>query len=488
MAIQLIHGSAHSIPIPDGSVHCLVTSPPYWGLRKYAGGTGIEWPTVSYSPMPGLPPLRVQGCEAGCVHEWGTVEQKRGAGGEREYGSYDGGVGRGPAVIHPGHSYCVHCGGWRGELGLEPTPEMFIAHLILCLREWRRVLRADGTCFVNLGDSYNGSGGAGGDYAAGGLRDGQPKYPGRKVSSLKPKDLCGIPFRFAFAAQAEGFYLRSDIVWSKPNPMPESVTDRPTKAHEYIFLLAKSEKYFYDADAVREPHKAESIERMKSPLGAFRDRFDQSNLKTGNFDDYLERETGWGNPSGRNLRSVLTIATQPTPFAHFATYPERIPEIAILAGTSAYGCCAKCGAGHVRQTVKTFQPTQDPTNTKGSGAKGLDASNGWGGTPRGSNAVVTTGWQPSCECFGHFEMVERPRESYDDPDAAPPLMRVYVPDGPQPDPVPATVLDPFVGSGTTLRVAARLGRNGIGVDVSESYLDEIVPQRMGNGVQMEMAI
>ena len=172
---RLINASAHKTGIESGSIHAVITSPPYWGLRKYAGEQGIEWDAVTYAPMAGLPEIEI------------------------------------PAM---------RCG-----LGEEPTPESYIGHLILVMREMWRVLSDDGTAWVNLGDSYNGSGGAGGDYSEDGLKFGQPKYPGRRISGLKPKDLVMIPARFALAAQADGRYLRSDIIWSKPNPMPESVTD-----------------------------------------------------------------------------------------------------------------------------------------------------------------------------------------------------------------------------------------------------------------------
>src|SRR5690606_36337446 len=124
--------------------------------------------------------------------------------------------------------------------------------MVEVFREVRRVLRKDGTLWLNLGDSYNGSGGAGGDYNAGGVKEGQPRYPGRRLAGLKPKDLIGVPWAVAFALREDGWYLRADIIWSKPAPMPESVTDRPTRSHEYIFLLSKSPRYYYAAYAIRE--------------------------------------------------------------------------------------------------------------------------------------------------------------------------------------------------------------------------------------------
>ena len=267
--IRLIQASAHNTGLPDQSVHMIATSPPYWGLRAYAGEQRIDWPGVLYSPMPGLPMLSI------------------------------------PAQT---------CG-----LGEETTPEAYIGHLILVMREMWRVLRNDGTCWVNLGDSYNGSGGAGGDYGPGGIKEGQPKYKGRDAGTLKPKDLCLIPARFALAAQADGWWLRSDIIWAKPNPMPESVTDRPTKAHEYIYLLAKSQRYFFDAEAVKEPVTDTTIQRLQQDI----DRQNGSGRAHGGAKTNGPIKAA-GYVSGRNRRTVWAIATRPYSGAHFATWPPDL--------------------------------------------------------------------------------------------------------------------------------------------------------------------
>ena len=151
--------------------------------------------------------------------------------------------------------YCQKCGAVRidQQIGLEQTPAEYVNDIVQVFREVWRILRDDGTVWLNLGDSYNGSGGAGGDYIEGGLKEGQPKYPGRHINNLKLKDLIGIPWMVAFALRDDGWYLRQDIIWHKPNPMPESVKDRCTKAHEYVFLLSKLPNYYYDYEAVLEP-------------------------------------------------------------------------------------------------------------------------------------------------------------------------------------------------------------------------------------------
>ena len=264
--IQLYLADARSLPIPDNSVDCVVTSPPYWGLRDYST---------------------------------------------------------------------------EGQLGLEETPEEWVTNLVAVFREVWRVLKPTGTLWMNLGDSYS------------------------------DKQLTGQPWKVAFALQDDGWYLRSDIIWSKPNPMPESARDRPTKAHEYVFLLTKSPRYYYDADAIRERHADWERGAHGERVGSGDDERPQPGVRTGTFNakDRHGADRAY-NPSGRNKRTVWEIPTQPYPEAHFATYPEKLVEPCILAG------CPQDGV----------------------------------------------------------------------------------------------VLDPFVGSGTTLAVAQRLGRRGIGTDISKEYL------------------
>lgn len=236
--------------------------------------------------------------------------------------------------------------GTPGQLGLEATPDEYVRNMVNVFREVRRVLREDGTLWLNLGDSYaastKGSGGTGKGTIAGG--QGQATNAGSfyaakfdlDASGLKPKDLVGIPWRVAFALQADGWYLRSDIIWHKPNPMPESVTDRPTKAHEYLFLMAKSAKYHYDVDAIREaPTKERHVptweERKAAGAGS-------GSLTTGanaNHGKGLSHDLG--NAKGRNKRSVWTVTPKPYRGAHFATFPPDLIEPCILAGAPEGG-------------------------------------------------------------------------------------------------------------------------------------------------------
>ncbi len=240
------------------SVHCVVTSPPYWGLRDYG--------------LPG----HVWGGEPDCDHEWGRSVKGRTQSGSLSGSTLEGtpaGDERRPSWVS---AFCTRCSAWFGTLGLEPTVDLYVKHIIEVFREVWRVLRKDGQLWLNLGDAYWGSwGNYGGQGGPNGQRSkvterfDRPAYAdnGRRPpqsysdSVLKPKDLIGLPWRVAFALQADGWWLRSDIVWHKLNPMPESVTDRPTRAHEYVFLLTKSAKYFYDADAIREPLNDDSVAR-----------------------------------------------------------------------------------------------------------------------------------------------------------------------------------------------------------------------------------
>ena len=376
--MALINADALQIPLSDQSVHCVITSPPYWALRDY------------------------------------DVD---------------------------------------GQLGLEPTPETYIETMIDVFREIWRVLRDDGTLWLNLGDTYANDtkwGGKSGNINYTSVRGGYDHCRSRRQSGRRPKSLIGIPWMVALALQQDGWILRSDIIWHKSNCMPESVTDRPTKAHEYVFLLTKQPHYYYDAAAIREvsvrgwaggkfdtDRQAASKSKMLSPVGA------SQRIET----------------TGRNKRSVWDVPTAGVKEAHFATFPPKLIEPMILAGTSAYGVCADCGTPWRRITEKTFHPQPDVSparRVKGAnGQKPMAPENRWEGTPRGSNRIDTTGWNATCDCDC-------------------------------PEVVPATILDPFVGSGTTIMVARQKSRRGIGIDLSYPYISEIAQRRVCGPFQMEM--
>lgn len=358
--------------------------------------------------------------------------------------------------------------GVSGQIGLEATPELYIAKMVEVFRGVRRVLKDDGTLWLNMGDSYAGSGGAGGDYNEGGLKEGHPRYKSNfdivkskrdakrwgggnlpATGSLKPKDLIGVPWMLAFALRADGWYLRSDIIWHKPNPMPESVTDRPTKSHEYIFLLSKQPHYFYDADAIWEPQSEATNERSKYKWKRSQNGGGSEESMAGY--DYDRRddlgEMGI-NPNGRNKRSVWTVTTRGYPEAHFATYPPALIEPCILAGTSERGECPKCGKAWVRVMESRIIPTGGGKPTKMYDSKTMASSmNNKDSFVPGIKDVTTLGWRPQCDCV-------------DNEDHEGPLI-----------PVPQTVLDPFNGSGTTGEVAIKHRRNYIGIELNPAYIE-----------------
>lgn len=238
--------------------------------------------------------------------------------------------------------------GVEGQLGLEQSPHEYVANMVEVFRGVRRALRDDGTLWLNLGDSYAHAGsGPQGDSPVASPKNRIERDNDKRISKLfglKPKDLVGIPWMVAFALREDGWYLRSDCIWHKPNPMPESVKDRPTKAHEYVFLLSKSERYFYDADAVREPLCAESLRMIELARTGQRasgygkasnnkDRNDRlGNLAVGGKGTSASRGAAM-NPAGRNMRTVWTIATRPYAGSHFATMPPALAETCILAGS-----------------------------------------------------------------------------------------------------------------------------------------------------------
>lgn len=365
--------------------------------------------------------------------------------------------------------------GVDGQIGLEDTPAKFVLELVDVFREVWRVLRDDGTCWINMGDSYAGS--RAGPQGAAGLMSGRTighqremrrKSGNHEARAGRPKDLLGIPWRLAFALQDDGWYLRRDIVWSKNNPMPESVDDRPSGSHEYVFLMTKRPDYFYDGPAIAEPsspgtHERLSRKNLLNEKGSFRTNGggDPRPMKPGGR-KLAAVGSGIKNngsmdaalrvmPETRNARSVWMISTESFAGAHFATFPAKLAETCIKAGTSEHGCCPTCGAQWKRVVTK------GEPNLAHRRASGADKSGGYNGKSTKDHDAAgvqnasdvkrrilngmrhkTSTWTQGCTC-------------------APAA------------PTPCMVLDPFAGACTTLMVADRLRRNSIGIELSPAY-------------------
>lgn len=305
------------------------------------------------------------------------------------------------------------CGDY--EIGKEPTIEEYVDKLVEVFSEVKRVLRNDGTFFLNIGDCY------------------------------QSKDLLGIPWRVAFALQETNWILRCDVVWQKKNCLPESVKDRPTRNHEYVFLFTKSARYYYDADAVREPCKIASLKRMEQKFNADKKRASTSSEQSLNPEQFC-------HPNGKNRRSVWSINTEPFPGAHFAVMPQRLAETCIKVGTSEYGCCMVCGAPFKRK-IEQGEPLIEEMRSCGANSNGdytgtatkdfksagsQNASETKKRILAGMRERKTVDWIQTCNC-------EHPKISR------------------------CKVLDPFCGSGTTGIVAMNLGCNFIGVDLNPTF-------------------
>jgi DNA modification methylase len=403
--IELLQGDCTEVlpRLPEASVQAIITSPPYFGLRDY-GIPPTHWPEIAYSPLAGLPPIKVP-----------------------------------PSVC---------C------LGLEESPLAYIAHLVHVFRLLRPVLRDDGVVWLNLGDSY-----AQPSKWGGGQRNaGKNKHSisggysrARHKTGLKDKDLFGNPWRAALALQADGWYLRADVIWDKSNGMCESVEDRPTRSHEYLFLLAKASRYYYDADAIREPLKPKTLTTYGTRhQGQGNDV--TGNVKADNWGKRLQerqpRLNVDGTPAGANRRAIWRIASEGSFGNHYATFPQALVEPCLLAATSPQAC-PNCGAAWAR----IYEPTghvnrREAAHVPGNAATKTD-STGWAPKRR-----ATDRRQPTCRCAENDGAGRR------------------------------VVLDPFAGTFTVGRVALRYGRHAIGIELNPHYCE--LAEGRTNGVQTIM--
>lgn len=372
--------------LPGQSVHCCVTSPPYWGMRDY------ETP---------------------------------------------------------------------GQIGMEATFQDFLETMVVLFREIRRVLRADGNVFLNMGDCFAGgkNGRSADDTNALGSDDRvfRDKPFNTAHAQFKPKDLMLQPARLAIALQDDAWYVRGDVIWHKPNGRPESAADRFSRSHEYIYHLTRSPRYYFDKVAVMEQRDAKSIERDRRGVGQGHKYTDGA---PGQRRETLHkpRKTDLSRPVAayRHRRSVWRIATGGSKHQHFAAFPETLPEICLLAG-SPPSVCAACGAPHERQVQNVFVPQADVSLERGvKGAPGQKTEykqNNHDGTPRGLVVPKTTGWEPTCDC--------------------------------QAGTARALILDPFMGSGTSAVVARRLGRDYTGCEINAAYIAQ-AEERLAQPDQLKL--
>jgi len=431
---EIIHGNTFNVlkTLPDESVNCVVTSPPYWGLRDY----GIE-------------PVIWDG-DKDCKHEWFINTTKISGGGYSDKSTLQGFSNKNTKGRQMDrdidnnidNAFCLKCNAWRGSLGLEPTFELYIKHLCDIFDEVKRVLRKDGTCWVNLGDTYWGGGNNRGSSPENlsakqfSNRGARGQVQNKWTKDYQAKSLCLIPQRFAIEMVNRGWILRNTIIWHKPNCMPSSAKDRFTVDFEYVYFFVKSKKYCFEQQ-----------------FEAWTDTNPYDTKRAGKYIQYGGKHKGSkdnkgvvvGDPvKGRNKRAVWTIPTKPFPEAHFAVYPEKLIEPMIKAGCPRY-VCKKCGKARVKIYEKgrlissspdipmVKKPRSEPQNKL---IKQDLPKDPYGSLPK--RELKEIGYT-DCGCNAGFEG--------------------------------GIVLDPFMGAGTTAVVAKKLGRNYLGIEIKQEYID-----------------
>ena len=420
----LLEGNALDVlrSLPADSFHATCTSGPYWGVRAY------QTPPVVWGGTPG------------CGHRWESTRPRRTRKAADATSAYE--------RARPGANYdafpsetCSACGAWRGELGQEPTPEMFVDHVSMVFEEVRRVTRPEGIAVLVIGDTMATHPAGVTDerrFSKSSIHVGvdrtaivQSGMMDKRAPGLKEKDVVGVPWMVAFRLRSDGWYLRQVIVWSKPNPNRNSVRDRPGLSHEYVLLLAKSNRSYWDIEGVRHEYSQDTMPEIGEKYAGLSQKglapreyraVDPSEAKRSMIRS-LSRH------AGSTLQSVWEILTPNYDGPHYAVYGDTIPEIVVRLGTSQRGVCPACGAPHVRRLRPNPGGEEAPYPARPLVVRG------WAGRPLVEPPPELCDWVPSCGCGAG-------------------------------EPVPALVLDPFVGKGTTCEVARRLGRRSVGIDLN----------------------
>jgi len=413
---KIICGSALEVlkKMPAKSVNCAISSPPYWGLRSY--GTDPQ----------------IWGGDKDCEHTWQVTPPRRSRSG-KDATTEKQKSNTGAQYEAQGGNLCSKCNAWRGELGSEPTLEFYIDHLCDIYDEVKRVLRPDGTCWVNLGDTYGGEG----TQRSSGGRAGfaMNEDSGKRVKKgIKEKSLCLIPQRFAIEMVNRGWILRNVIIWHKPNPMPSSAKDRFTVDFEYVYFFVKNKKYFFEPQY--EPYQYDGRrDTTLKPTGKY---------PGGRTPQKMEREPmeRWPNPLGRNKRTVWAIPTQPFPEAHFATFPEKLVEPMIKAGCPEF-VCTKCG----KAREKIYEPSLEYAKKLGTWTEDTDKD------PELRASIGFAANTKKHSCTADYQV-----KGYSDCGCGEKFR-------------PGIVLDPFMGSGTVGLVAAQNRRDWIGIELNQEYIE-----------------
>ena len=500
--------------MPEQSVQCVVTSPPYWGLRDYGvdGQLGLEstpdeylagmvdvfravrrvlrddgtcWVNLgsSYASSQSLPPVRAPSCGSENIESQGSTatgsaccdpDGGRSVDSQSRHGRTVGNDQPSQRVALP-PSPIVHDSERSDSLVAAPSLlDVLASTTSPCMQNAQGASDQEGRGEERRNETRSSPGGAPSsackdesiDDMLSQLRTLVDRIEGTEPSALasayysiasrgfKSKDLIDMPHMLATALRLDGWYVRSHIIWAKPNPMPESVTDRPTKSHEYMFLLTKRPRYFYDADAVRERQK----EWLAGHGGGMRYAPGRSARGAPRTSECVY------NPSGRNLHDVWNIPTEAYAEAHFATFPRRLVEPCIKAGTSDKGCCPECGAPWKRIVTKDRQATRPGLDNVNDATGMANRDNG-----RHVTESTTVGWEPGCKCVS-----DDGTWVADTPDEGHPIPF---------EPRPCLVLDPFAGSGTTGVVAKQLGRSFIGCELNPKYA-EMARRRIANSERL----